>query len=66
MVLDPHTEPLGQVVDRALERRIVERDELPALVADEMVVVLAVGLRALEPGLAVADGHALDEAVVNQ
>jgi len=66
VVFDPHPEPLREIVDRPLERRIVERHELPALFAQEMVVMLAARLGALEPRLPVADGHAFDEPVVDE
>jgi hypothetical protein len=66
VVLDAYTEPLGQVVDRALERGIIERHELPALLADEVVVMLPARLGALEPRQALADRHALDESVVDE
>ena len=66
VVLDAHAEPLGQVVDRPLQSRIVERHELPALLAHKMMVVLAARLGPFEPRLPVADGHALDEPVLGQ
>jgi hypothetical protein len=36
-------EPIGKLVDGALERGIFERDQLAALVADEVMVVLLPG-----------------------
>ena len=66
MAVDAHAEPLRQTVDRPLEPRIVERDEPAALLAEEMVVVLAAGLRALEPRLPVADVDPLDEPVLDE
>ncbi len=48
-------------LDRRFERVILERLHLAAVVADQVVVVLASGLRALEPRDAVAEVHPLRE-----
>jgi hypothetical protein len=57
-------EPVGQLVDRAFEGRILERDELAALVADEMmVVVLPVGVGGLVPSDPVAEVESVHEVV---
>jgi len=60
VALDPHAEPIREPADRPLEARVVESDEPPAVLADEMTVVLPVRLLALEPRLPVADLDALD------
>lgn len=52
----------GNSLERRLEGRILERLDLPAVVADEMVVMLAVGVRRLEAGDAVAEVDPLHEA----
>ncbi len=66
MAVDRDAEAFGQAVDRVLEAGIVERHEPPALLADEMVMMVAPGLAALKPGLAVADRDPLDEAVFGE
>ena len=66
VALDPYAEPLGQPVDRALEARIVERHQFPAPITYEVVMVLSAWVRALEPGLAVADLEPFDETVLDQ
>ena len=48
-------------VDGGLERRVLERLNLAAVVAHEVVVMVAVGVRRLEPGDAVAEVDPLDE-----
>ena len=53
--------PVGDAFDRRLERRVREWLHLPAVVADEVVVMLAVGVRPLEAGDAVTEVDALDE-----
>ena len=65
-MLDAYAEPLAERVDRSLQAGVVERDQLAALLADEVMVVMAAGLGALESGLAVADLDALDEAVLDE
>lgn len=53
---------VGDALDRRLERRVRERLHLPAVVADEVVMMLAVVVvRLLEAGDAVAEVDALDE-----
>jgi hypothetical protein len=54
--------PAGDADDRRLERRILERLDLPAVVADEVVVMLAAGIGSLETRYAVAEIDPLDEA----
>ncbi len=66
MVLDAHAEALRKAIDCELERGIVECDQAPALLADQMVVVGAAGVGSLEPGLSVPDGDALGEPVLDQ
>ncbi len=51
----------GDALDRRFERVILERLHLAAVVADQVVVVLASGFRALEPRDAVAEVHPLCE-----
>ena len=63
MAVDADAEPLGQLGDRPLKPGVVERDEPPALLTDEVVVVMAVRKHALEPRLPVPDGNPLDESV---
>ena len=54
--------PVGDALDRRLERRVRERLHLPAVVADEVVVMLAfVVVRLLEAGDPVTEVDALDE-----
>lgn len=66
MTVDPDAEPLGQLGNRPLEPGVVERDEPPALLADKVVVMVAVGEYAFEPGLPVTDGNPLDEAMLDE
>jgi hypothetical protein len=66
VVLDAYAETRGDAVDRPLEARVVEGHEPTALVADEVMVVLATGVDRLEPGLALVDSHPLDETVLDQ
>lgn len=64
MVGGVEPEPVGQLVDRPFEGGILERDELPALVADEvMVVVLAIGVGWLVSGDPVAEVESVHEVV---
>ena len=65
-MLDSHAEAIGQVVNRLLEGSVVKCYEPPALVADEVVMVLAARMRALEPRLAGPHRHALDQAMVDE
>jgi len=60
----PEAKPAGQLIDRALERGVVERHELPTLVAQQvMVMVLAGGVGRLVTGDPVADVNAADQVV---
>lgn len=52
----------GDALDRRLEPGVCERLDLPAVVADEMVVMLAVGVSRLEARDAVAEVDPLHEA----
>jgi hypothetical protein len=54
--------PVCDAVDHGLERGILERLDLPTVVADEMVVMVATCVRRLEACNAVAEVHALDQA----
>ena len=53
--------PVGDALDRRLERRVLERLDLPAVVADEMVMVVAAGVGRLVAGDAVAQVDPLHE-----
>jgi hypothetical protein len=66
VVIDADTEPARHPVDRALEARVVERDEAAAAVAHEVMMVLAAGQHTLESRLVAVHGHPLDEAVLDQ
>ncbi len=66
MVLDVHVETCGEAVDCALEAGVVECDELAASVAEQVVVMVAVGVDALEAGVSLVDREALDEAVLDE
>jgi hypothetical protein len=59
----PEPEPVREPVDRALERRIVERDQLAATLAQEVVVMLTGGIGELVPRDAIADVESVDEVV---
>jgi hypothetical protein len=48
--------------DRPLECRVLERLDLPAVVADEMVVMVALSVRGLEARHAVAEVDSLEKA----
>ena len=64
MVGGVESEPVGQLVDGAFEGGIFERDEPPALVADEvMVVMFAVGVCRLVSGDPVAEVESVHEVV---
>jgi zinc transport system substrate-binding protein len=54
--------PVRHSLDRRLERRVLERLHLAAVVADEVVVMVTAGVRGLEPRDTVAELDALDEA----
>ena len=61
-----HPQTLRKLGDRALEAGIVERDQATAALANDVMMVLAAGLLALEAGLPVADLDALGEAVLDK
>jgi len=63
-VVSRHRVPASvrDALDRCLECRVFERLDLSAVVADEMVVVLASRMRGLEARDAVAEVDALDES----
>ena len=56
--------PVGDSLDRRFERGVFERLDLPAVVADEMVVMVAARVRRLEARDSVSQVDALDEAQV--
>lgn len=56
-------EPAGHIIERAFERRVGERTHLPALGADEVVMVVPVWPRRLEPGDPVTEVDSRDEAL---
>jgi len=66
VIFDGELEPLGQLVDRRLERLVVERDEPAARAADEVVVVLAGRVDRLVARRALAELEALHEPVVDE
>jgi hypothetical protein len=66
VALDADPESLAHTRDRPLEPRIVERDQPAALLAHEMMVMLAAGDDLLESGLPVAHLDPLDQPVLNQ
>lgn len=66
MALDLDAEALRELIDRALEAGVVECNQAAALLADQMMVVGAVRMAALEPGLPITHGEALDEAVLDE
>ena len=53
--------PAGHALDRRLQRRVLEGLDLAAVVADQVVVMVAVGVGGLEARDAVAQVDALDE-----
>ena len=53
--------PVGDALDRCLERRILERLDLAAVVAHQMVVMVAARLSRLEARDPVSEVDALDE-----
>jgi hypothetical protein len=59
--LDRVAAPVCDALDRCFERRILERLDLAAVVADEVVVMISAGVCRLEAGDAVAEVDALDE-----
>jgi zinc transport system substrate-binding protein len=59
--VDVVAQATGGARDRALERGIGERLDLAAVLADDVVVMIAARRRGLEPGDPVADVDALDE-----
>ena len=67
MLLERVAEPGGRTREGALERRIGERLDLAAVVADEvMVVVAGVGVGGLEPRDAVPEIDALHESELDE
>src|SRR5947209_6575485 len=64
MTGDGDAEPARESVDRPLETGIVERDEVAAGLADEMVMVMLAGR--LEAGLSVPHLDALDQVVLGE
>ena len=66
MVLDADPETVGQAVDRPFQAGVIKRDQAPALLAHEVVMVCAARVRPLESGLAVADRNPLNQPVLDQ
>jgi hypothetical protein len=64
VVLGAKPEAVRQQRDRPLQRWVVERDKLAALVADHVVVVLAGRVDDLVSGDAVAEVQAIDQIMV--
>ncbi len=56
-------EPVRDIVERQLERRVGERTDLPAVTADEMVMVVPVRPCRLEAGDPVAEVDPRDEVL---
>ena len=56
--------PVGDSLDRRLERGVFERLDLPAVVADEMVMMIAAGVGRLEARDSVSEVDSLDETQV--
>lgn len=55
---------VGDALDRRLERGVLERLDLPAVVADKVVMMVAAGVGRLEARDAVSEVDALDESQV--
>jgi zinc transport system substrate-binding protein len=53
--------PVGDALDRGFERRVLEWLDLPAVVAHEMVVMVAAGVRRLEARDSIAEVDPLDQ-----
>ena len=66
MLVERIPELSGGPLERPLERHVAERLDLPAAVADEVVVMMVVGPRRLEPRDPVARVHALDETELGE
>src|ERR1700744_4251212 len=66
VAVDGDAEPVLELVDGPPEAGVVEGDELTALGAEEVMVVLAAGLQRLKASLALTDEHALGEAALDQ
>ena len=66
MLLERVAELPGGPLERPLERCVAERLDLLAVVADQVVVMVIVGARRLEPGDPVACVHALNEAELGE
>jgi len=56
--------PVGDSLDRRLERGVLERLDLPAVVADEVVMMIAAGVGRLEARDPVSEVDSLDEPQV--
>src|SRR6266536_1985007 len=59
VVRDPERDPPAELADHQLELLVGERQEPPAAIADEMMVVLMLAPDCLEAGGALARVHAL-------
>ena len=53
--------PVGHALDCRFQRRILERLDLAAVVADEVMMVITAGKRRLEAGAAVSEVDTLNE-----
>ncbi len=66
MVLESHPEPLWEADDGLLELGIVEGYEAPAVLAHQVMMVLALGLRALKARQPLPDHDPLDQSVLDE
>ena len=66
MGVDREVHPVGQPLDGALERAVLEGGYATAAVADEVVMVLAARQRRLEPRYSLTHVEALHEAEVRE
>ena len=66
MARDANPEPLREAVDRALQPRVVERDQPPAPLAHQMMVMVTVRAHALKARLTVPHLDALHQPVLDQ
>ena len=57
---------LTYAVDRVLESGVVEGDQAPALLADQMMVMVAAGMDGLKQRLTGSHGHSLRQSVLDQ
>ena len=62
MAADPMAHPTAEAVDRSFESRVGERGDLPAGVADQMVVMVSAWLDRFVARTATADLHPRDDA----